>query len=180
VSPSLVPLHSRQDLLPEYENTPIAEMFGFHALGWPERTYAHPQLVIVTCMDARVGLKLPRTFAYVLQTAGARIRPVRFGMDYAISVAGVRAVALIGHDDCAMTKVTSHRDPFVKGLCGLGGVDAETAGESYDEGVETFAIEDTVEYALDAAARLRERYPGVIVAPLHYRVRDGHILQIRA
>ena len=77
-----------------------------------------------------------------------------------------------------MTQVLDHRDEFVKGLSGLGGIDATAAAASYDEGVETFAIDSSVEYSVEAAGRLSARYPGVLVAPLHYRVRDGSIVQI--
>jgi carbonic anhydrase len=167
------------DVLPEYRGTPIAEFFGYHAMGWPDRSYAHAELLIVTCMDCRIGLRIPRTFAYVLRTAGASARCVEFNVEFAVAVAGVPAIAVIGHDDCAMTKVRGKKDEFVRGLASCTGCSSDDAAGSFDAGVDRFAIDDAVGFAVEEAERLAARFPQVVVAPLFYDVRTGEVTQIR-
>jgi carbonic anhydrase len=174
----LIQVRDVGDLLPAYRETPIAEFFGYHELGWPARTYAHAKLLIVTCMDCRVGLGIPRTFAYVLRTAGASVGCVEFNVEFAVAVAGVPAIAIIGHSDCAMTKVLGQRDDFVNGLVSKTGCSTGDAGERYEDGVAKFAIDDAVEFTLSECARLASRFPDVVVAPLYYDVRTGAVAQI--
>jgi carbonic anhydrase len=173
----LVPVKTVEDVLPRYRETPIGELFQYHAFGWPERTYAQAPLLVVACMDCRVRLRMPRTFAYSIRTAGARVGPVAFDVDYAVAVAGVQAIAVVGHDDCAMTGVTGKRTEFVGGL-ETKGWSRDDAGRHFDQAAGDHALQSSREAIWDEARRLEERYGGLLVAPLYALVRDGGVAQI--
>jgi carbonic anhydrase len=172
---TLVPVRSDVDLLEPYRQGPVAALFRYHERGAAPRTYPRPPLLVVTCMDWRIHLRMPPTFAYVIRTAGANVTSVLFNVDFAVSVVGVEAIALVAHDDCAMAAVRERRPEFERGLVAGQGWTREDAGEAFEAGVSWFAIDDPVSSAWSSAQALRKRYPNVVVAPLHYRVEDGRL-----
>ena len=92
---------------------------------------------------------------------------------------GVRALALIGHDQCGMVELTQRREAFIRGLVANAGWMAQEAGEHFDEHARDFEINDAADFVRAEAARLRRRYPTVLVAPLFYLVDEGKLWQIR-
>jgi len=175
MSVRLVPVRTESDLAEEYRRSPIADLFRHHGERAPVRSYERPPLVIVTCMDSRISLRLPETFAFVLRTAGANVESVLFNLDFAVAVAGVEGLAIIGHDDCAMTAVGRSREAFESGLVRGQGWTPERAASAYESGVSWFGIESARESVWASAQALRKRYPRLLVAPLFYRVGDGRL-----
>ena len=178
---TLIDVASAEDVLPVYRDSPIERLLRYHNLGEPRPDgMGGAELFIAMCIDNRKALDLPNEFAFVLRTAGARLDGNEFELTYAVAVGGVAAVALIGHTDCGMAHVMAKRDAFVAGLVERGHVEPGAASAHFDAHAPGYAIAGPVEFTLDQAAMVRTHLPGLLVAPLLYRVEDGRLVQIAA
>lgn len=166
------------DILPEYRDTPVGELLAYHNLYRPWHKLDRAQLVIGMCMDHRKVLRMPDGFAYVLRAGGANLRRIEFKLAYAVAVGGVRALALVGHDDCEMVALARKRAAFIQGLVENGGWGAAEAGAFFDANAAQFEIGDPLEFIKAEARRLRERYPALTIAPLMYSVHEGILYQV--
>src|SRR5437764_145695 len=101
----IIPVNYREDILPEYQGTPVGLLLEYHNLGRAVATWHSPQMLIGMCMDSRKSLRIPHDFAFILRTAGANMRDNEFRISYAIGVGGVRAMVLIAHTDCGMARL---------------------------------------------------------------------------
>jgi carbonic anhydrase len=167
------------DILPAWRQTPIGDLLRYHNLCVPPRTYRRAELLIGMCMDNRKMLRIPDHFAFILRAGGANLRRMEFKISFAIGVGGACAIALIGHSDCGMVGLSSRRQSFIEGLVRNGGWTPEDAAAHFDRHQAEFGIDDPATFVCDEAARLRQRYPRVVVAPLFYTVEDGHLHQLR-
>jgi carbonic anhydrase len=175
----LIPVNYRDDILPEYRETPVGLLLEFHNLGRAVGSTTTPQLLIGMCMDSRKSLRIPNDFAFVLRTAGANMRDNEFRISYAIAVGGVRTIVLIAHTDCGMARLTERREQFISGLMNAAGWDEVRATRHFEESAPKFGIRNEVEFVLGEAKRLRGIYPRIAVAPLLYRVEDDLLYQLR-
>src|SRR3954468_22337340 len=164
-----LPVNYREDILPQYADTPIGLLLEYHNLGRAIGTVASPQLLIGMCMDSRKSLRIPNDFAFVLRTAGANMRDNEFRISYAIAVGGVRMIVLIAHTDCGMARLDQNHDRFVQGLMDAAGWDEARAEKHFADSAPKFGIRDEVEFVLKEAERLRAIYPRITIVPLLYR-----------
>jgi len=177
--PRLIETNTPDDILPVYRGTPVEELLRYHNMGEPRPSDNEiPKMFIAMCIDFRKFLVVPNDYAYIMRTAGARLKGNEFELLYAIAVGGVSTVVLIGHTDCGMTRVINQRDQFVTGLGDRAGVASETAGEIFDTFAPEYAIEDPVKAMVAEAIMLRGLLRGVMIAPLLYRVSDDRLVQI--
>ncbi len=175
----VIPVNYRDDILPEYRETPVGLLLEYHNLGRATGPVASPQLLLGMCMDSRKSLRIPNDFAFVLRTAGANMRDNEFRVSYAIAVGGVRTIALIAHTDCGMARLSERRDQFIRGLMDAAGWDEARAVRHFEDSAPKFGMRDEVEFVLREAARLRTIYPRIMVVPLLYRVEDDLLYQLR-
>jgi len=162
-----------EDIKPEYQNTPISLLLAYHNLGRPLDEYREAALLIGMCMDHRKRLRLPQNFAYILRSGGANLRYSEFKVSYAIAVGGVKALALIGHNQCGMVNLNSKREQFVQGLVENAGWEKQSGEDHFRHYAPMFEIGSEIEFVKSEAQRLRLRFPKIIVAPLLYRVEDN-------
>ncbi len=162
-----------EDIKPEYQNTPIGALLEYHNLGRPLDEYYKAALLIGMCMDNRKRLRLPNNFAYILRSGGANLRYSEFKVSYAIAVGGVKALALIGHNQCGMVDLHSKREQFVQGLIENAGWEKKRGEEHFQHYAPMFEIGSEIEFVKSEAKRLRMRFPKIIVAPLMYLVEDN-------
>src|SRR5262245_11326727 len=175
----LIPVDGVEAILPVYRGTPIDRLLRHHNLGQElPRTDSRAELLISMCMDHRKYLMLPTEFAFVLRSAGGNLHGREFELSFAIAVGGVRTIALLAHTDCRMTRVTGMRDDFVRGLVARGGWTGDGAAAQFDRHAARYEIGDAVEFVCSEVDRIRALYPGVLVAPLLYRVEDDRLVQI--
>lgn len=174
----LIPVRRREDILPRYQATPIGDLLSYHNLRSAGDDYQKAQIVIGMCMDNRKSLHLPDNFAYILRTGGANLRRIEFKVSYAIAVGKVRHLCLIGHDQCGMVNLRSRREVFVKGLVQNGGWDRQAAENHFDDHASEFEVDNSADFVISEAGRLRLRYPRVVVAPLFYKIQDGLLYQL--
>lgn len=175
----LVAIEAPGQIPARYRDTPVGLLLAYHNLDAPLDAYEQAELLVGMCMDHRKHLRVPDNFAYILRTGGANLRYSEFKVSYAIAVGGVRAIALIGHSDCGMVNVMARQEAFVDGLVERAGWDGEAAEEHFHHYAPMFEIGNAVDFTLSEAKRLRLRYPGVLVAPLHYRVEDNRLYLLR-
>ena len=179
-SPSvrLIPVQSQEDILATYLNTAVGEFLCHHNLGQAIRSVSQARLLVATCIDPRIVLRIPKGYAYVLRTAGPNLRALEFQFAFALSQ-GVEEIALLYHDDCAMVELNAMRKTFVQGLSHFGWTESNAA-EYFDTFAPNFNVDRGGEAAFiqTQASSLRRRFQGVLVAPLSYRVSDGQILQL--
>jgi carbonic anhydrase len=175
----LVNITSQSDIYPEYRDTPIGRLLEYHNLGRSLDDYTHPQLLAGTCMDHRVHLRMPEKFSYVIRTGGANLRYNEFQVSFAISVGGIRHIALIGHSQCGMVGLHSKRQTFVDGLVQTAGWKEEHAADHFQNFAPMFEIGNEADFVLTEASRLRMRYPGIQVVPLIYLVEDHRLYLLK-
>jgi carbonic anhydrase len=175
----LIAVATPEDIFPEYRNTPIGQLLEFHNLSRPFETFTQAQLLIGMCMDNRKHLHIPDNFAYIIRAGGANLRYSEFKVSYAIAVGGVRAIALIGHNQCGMVNLISRRDLFIQGLVDNAGWEREWAAEHFMHFAPMFEIGNEVDFILSEAKRLRLRYPKIQIAPLLYRIEDNLLYLIK-
>ncbi len=175
----IVPVNSRDDILPEYRDTPVGRLLEYHNLGRSDGAVPAPQLLIGMCMDSRKSLRIPNDFAFVLRTAGANMRDNEFRISYAIAVGGIRTIVLMAHTDCGMARLDQRREQFIRGLTEAAGWDHDRAVRHFEVSAPKFGFHDEVEFVMKEAARLRKIYPRITVVPLLYRVEDDMLCQLR-
>ena len=177
--PQIIPVNYRDDILPEYRESPVGLLLEYHNLGRAAGVAVAPQLLIGMCMDSRKSLRIPNDFAFVLRTAGANMRDNEFRISYAIAVGRVHTIALIAHTDCGMARLAERREEFIRGLIEAAGWDEAQAVRHFEESAPKFGIRNEVDFVLHEAERLRGIYPRIAVAPLLYRVEDDLLYQLR-
>ncbi|MFL6276131.1 MAG: carbonic anhydrase [Blastocatellia bacterium] len=175
----LIPVITASDIALAYRETPIGLLLQYHNLQRPFETYNQAHLLIGMCMDHRKHLHIPDNFAYIIRAGGANLRYSEFKVSYAIAVGGVRAIALIGHNQCGMVNLNAKRDAFISGLIKHAGWDSEYAEHHFMHFAPMFEIGNEVDFVLSEAKRLRLRYPKILIAPLLYRIEDNLLYQLR-
>lgn len=172
-----IPVTGARDIPPLWLGTPLETLFRSHNFGEPLGAHEEPSLLIATCMDGRIQLRLPHRFAFLLRAAGADLRAAEFDVAVAVATRGIRAIALITHTDCAMARATRERRPFVEGLTRIGWT-ASDAEDLFDRHARAREIGDEAAFAATEAARLRASYPSLLIAPLLYQVEDGRLFVV--
>jgi carbonic anhydrase len=175
----LIPVNSLNDIFPQYRNTPIGLLLEYQNLSRPLDNYSSAQLLIGMCMDNRKHLRIPENFAFIIRTGGANLRYSEFKVSYAIAIGGVRAIALIGHNNCGMVNLMARHGPFVQGLMDAAGWEQEKAEEHFHQFAPMFEIGNEIDFVLSEAKRLRLRYPKILIAPLLYNVENNKLYLVQ-
>ena len=171
----LLPVQSTDDILPEYLQTPIGLLLEYHNLNRPFDSYDNARLLIGMCMDNRKHLHIPDNFSFIIRTGGANLRYSEFKVSYAIAVAQIRHIALIGHNHCGMVNLISRKTEFINGLAGTAGWDKEKAEEHFMHFAPMFEIGNETDFVLSETRRLRLRYPKIQIAPMLYLIEDNQL-----
>ncbi len=171
----LLTINCIEDILPKYRNTPISLLLEFHNLHRPFTIYSEAQLLVGMCMDNRKHLHIPENFSYIIRSGGANLRYSEFKVSYAISVGGIKHIALIGHNNCGMVNLHSRKPEFIKGLVESAGWTEERAEEHFTNFAPMFEIGNEIEFVVTEAKRLRVKYPKIMVAPLFYNVETNRL-----
>jgi carbonic anhydrase len=175
MSKELRPVESEKDIPAHLRNSPIEELLQYHNLGRELIPVEAPRLLIGMCMDNRKHLRIPDNFSFILRAGGANLRPSEFKVSYAIAVGGVRAVAIIGHNNCGMVNLMSRSHQFIDGLVNIAGWDRQQAEDHFFHFAPLFEIGSEIDFTRSEAKRIRRRYPGLLVAPMLYKVEDNRL-----
>jgi carbonic anhydrase len=175
----LLSVSSQEDIPSIYQDSPIGLLLAYHNLQRIPDVYDKAALLIGMCMDNRKRLRMPENFAYVIRAGGANLRYSEFKVSFAIAIGGVKAIALVGHNHCGMSKVTTKKEQFVQGLVKNAGWDADKAEEHFLDFAPQFEIDDEIDFVLSETLRLRQQYPLVQIAPMMYLVEDNLLYLIK-
>ncbi|MCA9296783.1 MAG: hypothetical protein KC983_09700 [Phycisphaerales bacterium] len=170
-APPVIQIESAGDIPERLRGTPVEALLRVHNFGEALSARAVAEMLIVTCMDFRIDLSMPKNHAFVIRTAGAKVDPVRFNLDFAMAVVGLNTVAIIGHTDCAMTRTHEAREQFIGVLPGHTGCTIDEARASFEDGHSTFGIHDCeIRAAVRQANRVQRDFPAALVVPMLYDV----------
>ena len=172
------PVESAADIPDHLRNTPLEELLQYHNLDRDLVPVPAPRLLIGMCMDNRKHLRIPDNFAFILRAGGANLRPSEFKVSYAIAVGGVRAIAIIGHNNCGMVNLMSRSHLFIEGLVENAGWDRQQAEDHFFHFAPLFEIGSEIDFTRSEVKRLRRRYPRVLVAPMLYKVEDNRLYML--
>lgn len=175
----LVAVDNADNIPPSYRETPIGDLLDYHNLKRPFDSYTQAQLLVGMCMDHRKHLHIPDNFAYIIRAGGANLRYSEFKVSYAIAIGGIRAIALIGHNQCGMVNLMARREQFIDGLVKSAGWDRQWAAEHFMHFAPMFEIGNETDFISSETKRLRLRYPKILVAPMLYRVEDNRLYLIK-
>jgi Carbonic anhydrase. len=175
----LISIHTADDILPEYCDTPIGKLLEYHNLDKPFESYTKAELLVGMCMDNRKHLHMPDNFAFIIRAGGANLRPSEFKVSYAIAVGQVSHMVLIGHNNCGMVNLVSRRQEFIDGLVERAGWKRDRAEEHFMHFAPMFEIGSEVDFILSETKRLRTRYPKIKIAPLYYLVEENKLYLIK-
>ncbi|ABO48994.1 hypothetical protein Dred_0448 [Desulforamulus reducens MI-1] len=174
----IVPINTREDIFPQYLNTPIGNLIEYHNFNKhftkSDKKYDHAEILIGMCMDNRKRLNIPEKFAYVIRTGAGNLRTSEFKVSYAIAVGGVRAIALIGHNNCGMANLKSKKQKFIDGLVEVGW-NRRAAEDHFENLAPMFEIGNEMDFLITETNRLRLRYPKILVAPMMYQLEDNRL-----
>jgi carbonic anhydrase len=175
----LIAITSTDDILPEYQQTPIGLLLEYHNLNRPLDTYDKAQLLVGMCMDNRKHLHMPDNFAFIIRSGGANLRYSEFKVSYAIGVGQVSHIALIGHNNCGMVNLISRKNEFIYGLVNYAGWNKDRAEEHFYHFAPMFEIGNETDFILSETKRLRLQYPKIKIASLFYLVDDNKLYFIK-
>jgi carbonic anhydrase len=174
----LITISSRNDILKEYQDTPIGLLLEYHNLNKTFESYDTAKLLVGMCMDNRKHLHIPDNFSYIIRAGGANLRYSEFKISYAIAVGGVHHIALIGHNNCAMVNLFSQKEKFINGLIDSAGWEKDKAEDHFMHFAPMFEIGNEIDFIISEVNRLRLRYPKIQIAPLFYSVDDTKLYLI--
>ncbi len=175
----LIPITNFKDIPIDYINTPIGTLLEYHNLNREFENYSSAQLLIGMCMDNRKHLHIPDNFAFNIRTGDANLRYSEFKISYAISVGGVKHIALIGHNNCGMVNLISKKQLFIEKLSENAGWTVEQAEEHFNNYAPMFEINNEIDFILSETKRLRNRYPKIQIAPLLYKIENNLLYMIK-
>ncbi len=175
----LIAITNESDIPPELCDTPIGMLLRYHNLQEPFQSYTQARLLIGMCMDNRKHLLIPDNFAYIIRAGGANLRHSEFKVSYALSMANIQHIAVIGHNNCGMVDLHERREEFIKGLVDTAGWTTEHAAAHFDKYAPDSEIGNAIDFAISEAKRLEEAYPKITAVPMHYLVEDNKIYLIK-
>ena len=175
----LIAINRVADIPEKYRGTPIGLLVEYQNHLRAFDSFSSAQILVGMCMDNRKALDVPENFAYILRTGGANMRASGFKISYAISVGGVRYIAIAGHNQCGMVNLMQRKEAFIKGLVEGAGWDREKAENHFLNLVPMFEIGNEIDFVLSEVRRLRGEYPKIQIAPLLYRIEDNRLCFIR-
>lgn len=174
----IINVSTEEDIFPEYRETPIGNLLKYHNLIRPFDSYSHAELLIGMCMDNRKFLRIPDNFAYIIRSGGGNLRYSEFKISYAVAIGGVKAIALLSHNNCGMVNLYAKKDRFVDGLVKNAGWKKEVAEEHFTHFAPMYEIGNEFDFVLSESVRLQARYPKILVAPLFYNLEDNRLYLI--
>lgn len=166
----LQPISSTADIPMEWCNTPIEKLIRSENFGEKIEHSTQPELLIAACIEFRYALPIPRMFAYVIRRASGRLMGSEFSIAYILS-AGVRHFALLGHNDCGMTKVLKNQDALIHALIEQGWP-KDRAEDFIRSQSERHMMNDEIDGLRREYIRLRRLFKKVMIAPMFVDLAD--------
>jgi len=169
----LTAIRTEKDIPERWRDTPIESLIKAHNFDVPILPASSPQLMVVTCIEFRFQPKVPHFFAYELRRASGRLIGSEFTLAYALTK-GVRHLALIGHNDCGMTKVHASAGAMSQALVDQGWP-RESAEDYVTQQGPRYAIRDELDSLKHEYFRLRRLFRHLEIAPLFAALANSNL-----
>ncbi len=176
--PNTTSIISSKDIPSQYRQTPIAKLLEYHNFEKPLDEINKPELLIGTCIDNRIQLRIPGKFAFVVRAGGANMKYNEFKISYAIALGNIQHMALIGHNQCGMSNLIQRKDQFIQGLVKNAGWSIQQAEKQFNNESPESEIGNEVAFILKETKRLQKLYPKIMIAPMMYLVEDNMLYLI--
>ena len=174
---TMICITDERDIPAEYRDTPIERLLLNHNLMLRPDRYERADMLVLMCMDNRQELRLPENSAFFVRNSGGTQNGVAFSISFAVAVAGIRYIAVIGHSDCMMVNLETRKKDFVENLSEHRLWDRAEAERHFMDMCAQFSKTDAADSVIAEVEFIRSQYPGVIAAPLFYSVED-HMLYL--
>lgn len=175
----LVPVSKESDIPKILHNTPIEVLLKSNNMGKIDITPTDtPELLIGMCIDYRKSLYLPRDWAFVIRREGANMLGAEFALALGMSM-GTKYMALIGHDNCAMSRPQNNRDNFIKCLTDEHGWNTDLATRFFEDHIRSHEIGNEINFILEETNRLKRTFKGLTIVPMLYRLEDNKLYLIK-
>lgn len=175
----LIKISCKEDIPSEYRDSPIGRLLEYHNLDVPFDKHHTADLIIGTCIDYRINLRIPENFAYIIRAGGGNLKYNEFKVSFIIAVKGIQHIAVIGHTDCSMACLDKQKELFVEGLVKNAGWKKETAVNHFNALAPESEIGNEIDFVISETKRLRKLYPAISVIPLIYEVEDHRLYLIK-
>ncbi len=170
----LLSISSVEDIPEEWRETPIEALIRSENFGEPiQERSGKPQLLIATCVEFRYALPIPRMYAYVIRRASGRLIGSEFSIAYILSQ-GVRHLALIGHNDCGMTKVDGKLPDMIDALVEQGWNRDRAEDYIYAQAAR-HKMADELDGLRREYVRLKRVFKKLIIAPMFVDLADTRL-----
>lgn len=160
----LTAIEAPGDIPDRWKDTPVETLILSQNFDTPIETSGNPELVIATCIEFRYQPKVPSEFAYIMRRASGRLVGSEFSLAYTLAK-GVKHLALVGHNDCGMTKVAENKQPMIEALVEQGWY-RERAEDYVTVNASRYAIPDELNSLKNEYFRLRRLFHKLEIAPL--------------
>ena len=170
----LMSIETASDIPEEWRHTPIEALIRSENFGQPiPELVQSPQLLITACIEFRYALPIPRMYAYVIRRASGRLNGSEFSMAYVLAQ-GVRHLALIGHNDCGMTKVKEAKPRLIDALVEQGW-NRERAEDFINGQAARHQMKDELDGLRREYSRLKRLFKNLVIAPMFVDLADTHL-----
>jgi carbonic anhydrase len=78
-----------------------------------------------------------------------------------------------------MVNLVARKDAFINGLVEGAGWERDRAEEHFMHYAPMFEIGNETDFLLSEVRRLRQRYPGITIVPMLYRIEDNKLYLVR-
>ena len=78
----LIDFSNTKDIPLVYRNTPIGRLLEYHNLNKPFEKHNHPEMIIGTCIDYRINLRIPDNFSYLIRAGGGNLKYNEFKIPF--------------------------------------------------------------------------------------------------
>lgn len=158
------------DIPDEWKGTPVEKLILSENFETPIEETGKPEILIVTCIEFRYQLPIPSMFAFVIRRASGRLIGSEFSLAYTL-YRGVECVALIGHNDCGMTKVLEAKEGMRDALVKHGWHELR-AEEFIQYHAGRYGIGDEIDSLEREYWRLKRLFPNLLIAPMFVCLAD--------
>ncbi len=169
----LTTINSVKEIPSKYQNSPISKLMEYQNFQKTLDISEKPELIIGTCIDNRIQLRIPRKFAFVVRAGGANMKYNEFKISYAIALGNIQHMALIGHNQCGMSNLIERKDQFIQGLVKNAGWSIQQAQKQFNTESAESEIGNEVDFIIQETKRLQVLYPKLEIAPMLYNVDDN-------
>jgi len=169
----LLEIRDREDIPLELRDSPIEALIMRINFGWPVPQSHKPQLLIATCIEFRFTLPIPRMHSYVIRRASGRLNGSEFTIGYCMSQ-GVNHVAMIGHNDCGMTRAFQSAGKLVDSYVNQGW-SRDAAKKFVDKNLARYHMTDELTGLQEEYERLRTVFKKLVIVPLFVSLYDSRL-----